>query len=108
MYRGSYLLTESGLKHETGAGELITNSKILDIVRKAKELYESNKLLEFERFVLFTEAKKLSEDERMILMSTRLSESSSRDILSILGDIDYLKYGNDDYVLTESGMIPRE
>lgn len=107
MYRGSYLLTESGLKHETGAGELITNSKVLDNVRKAKELYESNKLLELERYV-FSEADKLSKEDRMLLMGTRLSESARDDVLGILGDIDYLKYGNDDYVLTESGMVPRE
>lgn len=104
MYRKTYLFEESGIAVEDGS---IKTGTILEIAKHAKMLYEENKLLEFERYV-FSEADKLNKEDRKILMCTRLSESSSRDILSILGDIDYLKYGNDDYVLTESGMVPRE
>lgn len=105
MQEKNYLLTESGI--DLGDGTTIKDGRVFEIAKKAKELYESNKLLEFERYVL-TEAEKLPENDGMLLMDTRLSESTRDDVLSILGEIDYLKHGNDDYVLTESGMIPRE
>lgn len=105
MQEKNYLLTESGI--DLGDGTTIKDGRVFEIAKKAKELYESNKLLEFERYV-FSEADKLSKEDRKILMCTRLSESTRDDVLGILGDIDYLKHGNDDYVLTESGMIPRE
>lgn len=105
MQEKNYLLTESGI--DLGDGTTIKDGRFFEIAKKAKELYESNKLLEFERYVL-TEAEKLPEDDGMILMFTRLFESSKREVISILGDIDYLKHGNDDYVLTESGIVPRE
>lgn len=100
----TYMFTESGI--DLGDGEVETG-KVFEIAKKAKELYENNKLLEFERYVL-TEAEKLPEDDGMLLMDTRLSESTRDDVLGILGEIDYLKHGNDDYVLAESGMVPRE
>lgn len=104
MLDENYLLTESGI--DLGDGEVETG-KVFEIAKKAKELYENNKLLEFERYVL-TEAEKLPENDGMLLMDTRLSEATRDDVLGILGEIDYLKHGNDDYVLTESGMVPRE
>ena len=87
---GYNILTESGIQID--GGELISEGKVVELVRKAKELFEAEKYEEFMALTCDGIADRLSDDEMDIMCETAITEDG-KTIYRIANDIEDGDYG---------------